>query len=230
MTTPTPQEQPAQHPYGPQQHEPDPTGFYGRRSPSPQDEAQPGQPPSGPYRPMGNVPGLPDKPPRPPAPTDVVTAFQLWAAIVLLGVVTAVLMTVMLIQDSDTLAQEWLRQMAQLDPEANPDEQQANLMANIAIGIAGLVMVGFAGLVQLFAVLMRRGRNWARVILTGLAAALVVIAIPTLFSAGATPNTLAFAASAIGIVHGVLAAGALVLMHRAESNAYFRPGSVRQEQ
>lgn len=169
----------------------------------------------------------PAAPPRPPAPTDVVTAYQLWTGMVALGVVAAVLMVLMMVQDVDSLAAEWVRQMAALDPQAPTGDDQARVMAYLAIGVAGLLLLGFTALVQLFAWLMRRGQNWARALLTGLAAALVVIAVPTLFSAGATPNLLAFATSAVGIVHGVLAAGAIVLMHRAESNAYFRwrPGS-----
>lgn len=162
------------------------------------------------------------KPPRPPAPTDVVTAFQLWTAIVLLGVVTSVLMTLTLLQNTDQFAQEWLRQVTALDPDAAPGDDQAQVMAYLAIGFAFFLMVGFAAVVQLFAWLMKRGHNWARVILTGLAAALVVIGLSALFGAANTPDTLAFATSAIGIVHGVLAVGAVVAMHKPDANSYFR--------
>jgi hypothetical protein len=182
----------------------------------------PYQQPPAPNPPAPNPPA-----PRPPAPTDVVTAFQIWTAIVLLGVVSAVLMTLLLLQNTDELAQEWLRQMQQAAPDTEVDEAQAQVMARVAIGIAGLILTVFAAVVQLLAFLMRRGRNWARIILTGLSTALIVMAVPTLLSASSTQGGLAFAVSAIGIVHRVFACGALILMHRKEANDYFRASQAR---
>lgn len=197
------------------------------------------QPPGSP-EPAGHSPAeASPQPPRDPAqntkqgtavppPHDVVTAFQLWVAVVALGVlIVPVRMIGMVLNIDDTTAMfmDQVEQQAALDLTYD----QARLWSYVIVGVAGLLLLLLFGVLLLIAYAMRRGKQWARVMLTAIAVVLVVFAVPSLFGSGAGGGVTGFADSALGIVQAVLAAGTVVLMHRDESNRYFMRGRMNAQ-
>ncbi len=68
---------------------------------------------------------------------------------------------------------------------------------------------------------MRKGKNWARMLLTMAGVFTVFSALPTGSAPGRASGTAALLMGGRGNLQAVAAIGAIVLMHRKESNAYF---------
>jgi hypothetical protein len=97
--------------------------------------------------------------------------------------------------------------------------ESAVTIAKVTTVIVGVI---FLGLYLLFAFKMRAGRNWARIVLTVLSG----LSILSSFSASAsvTVNGEVYKSSstqASGVIGGILAVVAIVLMYLSSSNQYF---------
>ncbi|GGC74466.1 hypothetical protein GCM10011410_29710 [Hoyosella rhizosphaerae] len=166
------------------------------------------------------------KRPRRTPPHDVITAFQLWLGILALGIATIPVRVLLMVQNLDDSTAVLLEQVEQQD-SLSLTEEQARMWATVAIGAVGVIFVLIFGALLVAAFAMRAGRPWARVVLTAVGIVLVVFAIPALFAGGQT-GVLPFVDSALGLVQAVLAVGAIIAMHREESNRYFA-GEKRRE-
>jgi hypothetical protein len=128
------------------------------------------------------------------------------------------------IGDRDALVDQLLSDMARRDAEFALTRSTAQLFLYAGLLIAVVIGVVVCTVVLVVAYQMRRGRGWARTILTVLGSFLVVLAVPSVFGLGTATGAVAVLAGGLAILGGVAAAGAIVLMHRRESNSYFLPG------
>jgi hypothetical protein len=154
-------------------------------------------------------------------PTDVGTAFQLWWGIAGFGIVNLMATIVTAIGQRGTYAQQLLDDMRARDPKVALKLSDVELL--VTAGFLGSAFVGLAvaGLVLLVAHKMRKGRFWARTLLTAIGAILVIVAVPTLFGLGDAHGPMAVVMGGAAIVQAVLAGGAIVLTHRPDANDYF---------
>ncbi len=194
---------------------------------------QPGQPdswPGTPQYPAGppQTPGQPGPYPAPPPaqehkpiPADVQTAFQLWFVVAALGVVYLVAALLFVYSDRTSFVDQLMDEFAK-QPDVTVTRSQAEqllVFGLVATGVFLTLVLG--GLTVLFDFKMRKGKNWARMLLTMAGVFTVFSAIPTVFGAGAATGTAALVMGGAGILQAVVAVGAIVLMHRKESNDYF---------
>ncbi len=91
-------------------------------------------------------------------------------------------------------------------------------MVVILTVVFGLAIVG---LLYLAVRKMCKGKNWARMALTMIGVFMTLSTLPTVFGVGVGGGGSGLALGVISIVQAVLTVGAIVLMHRRESNAYF---------
>jgi hypothetical protein len=98
--------------------------------------------------------------------------------------------------------------------------EQVLVVALIGSGVIITVLLG--GLTVLLALKMRRGRNWARMLLTMGGVLAVSSAVPSIFGFGAATGVGAFVMGGTSIVQAVAAIGAIVMMFRSDSREYFR--------
>ena len=186
---------------------------------------QPGYPQQGGYG-MPAYPGGPigayqgDPGPAPARPGTVVGAFWLWIAAAAAAVVSGVL-----VFTSDV----WAQALAVAGGRATISGVSVVTLISTVKTIAIVFMVIFVALYVLFAVKMLAGRNWARVVLTVLAALTIVGSFSaqasvtidgTVYSAGSS--------QALRWVQLGLALVALILMWLAPSNAYFSAVKARR--
>lgn len=68
---------------------------------------------------------------------------------------------------------------------------------------------------------MSRGKNWARMLLTFCGVFMLVSAIPVIFGLGGDGGAATLLFGGAEILQAVAAVGAIVMMHRKESNPYF---------
>lgn len=195
---------------------------HGQPDPWPGTPQYPAGPPQYPGQHPGQYPAPPEQREQRPAPTDVVTAFQLWFVVAALGVVYLVAALLFVNSDRvsfvDQLMDEFAKQ--QIDPLPTRAEVDQLLTLGL-IGTGVLLTLVLGGLTVLFAFKMRKGRNWARMLLTMAGVFTVFSALPTVFGAGPGGGAAALLMGGAGILQAVAAIGAIVLMHRKESNAYF---------
>ncbi|MBA0127457.1 DUF5336 domain-containing protein [Haloechinothrix sp. YIM 98757] len=177
------------------------------------------QDPQDPYDPARQPPPYPQAPQvdpntvqAPPRPKSVDTAFMLWMASVVIGIVSSLLSLI----SQDAINEESAERLG-----ATADQAEAGAAGGTLGIVIGLVIaVILAGL----AFAMRNGANWARIVLTvlggiGLLFGLLgLLTLPVYFAIG-------FVGALIGLLQiaslAVIAA-AIVFMFRAESNHYFR--------
>ncbi|WP_083886657.1 hypothetical protein [Actinoalloteichus spitiensis] len=216
-----------------------PQGPYQQGSPYPQGTPPPGGPGYGqppfpaapgygppPGQPGGGMPpagfGMAPPPLSDPErragrrPATVNTAFVLWMANAVLGILaaTAVFLTI------DTAV---ARQVAASGVSAELGETVIGF-ARSTVLVAATISALLAGLMILFVFMMRAGRNWARIVLTVLGALSVLGTLSDLGSLAAN-----FEIGGPGILLGILAVaqpllivGGVVMMYLADSNRYFR--------
>ena len=94
------------------------------------------------------------------------------------------------------------------------------LMTTIATVFAVLFAVVLVTVVLTFLILLRAGYRWARTVLTAGALTSIVVTASSLFGVQ-RPTTAALVYAGTGIVGAVLLTGGVVLLHRADANAYF---------
>lgn len=192
---------------------------------SPQYPAGPPQQPGG-YpqypTPPGQYPMPPAPPERRPVPADVQTAFQLWFAVAALGVVYLVAALLFVHSDRAAFVDQLMDELAKQQPDVAVSRSEVDQLLTLGLVGTGVILtLLLGGLTVLFAFKMRKGKNWARMLLTMAGVFTVFSAIPTIFGAGAATGTSALVMGGAGILQAVVAVGAIVLMHRKESNEYF---------
>lgn len=146
------------------------------------------------------------------APKEVQTAFRLWIANIVLGVVGS-LLSLLIFDD--------LVAMAELPPGVTPE--QAALGATVgAIFVAVLTLV-FLGLGLLFAFKMRAGRNWARITLTVLGAIAVLFSLLSFGSSSAVAGVglVGILSVVITVIQTLLIIAAIYFMFRPAAAQYF---------
>lgn len=173
-----------------------------------------------PHQAPGYLPPATTGPGR-PVPVDVQTAFQLWWGVAGLGVVYLFGALAMVYADRDAYTDQLLKDFAAQNVEVALTRSTAEQLLLVGLGITALLGFAVTALFLLFVYRMRRGRNWARMVLTMIGIFLLFSAIPTIFGFGAAGGGAAVVVGVAGIVQAVLAVGAIVLMHRRESNRYF---------
>lgn len=142
-------------------------------------------------------------------PREVDVSFWLWIA----SVVIALISTALSLLQLDTLRAASLEAASQggavLDPAAA--EQAANIGVIVGVVVALLLVVAQLAL----ALLMRRGRNWARIVLAVLAA-LTVLLLPLSVPTSTGPIL------AVTVIQTLLVLVATVYMFLPRANPWFR--------
>jgi hypothetical protein len=174
------------------------------------DVVHPNQPGDGDWD--GNLPPAPALQPDVaiPRPKAVDTAFQLSLASTAVGAVSTV---VTMLLDS-----EWLHQTVRQtlsDSGLATGETEVNTMISTFQVAIGLGVVVFVGLFVLFAMKMRAGRNWARIVLTVFAGISGVSFLSGLATAGAD------LALMWSLADAAFSLAAVFYMFRPESTKYF---------
>ncbi|MEE2059386.1 hypothetical protein [Rhodococcus artemisiae] len=167
------------------------------------------------------LPPTPDRstPADRPIPQDIVTAYQLWCGVLVLTVVTLLFGAYDLWNGRTDLVD----MMTEMTADTGTQElSRSDLDAAIPLVVILTVVFGLAivGLLYLVVRKMCKGRNWARMALTLIGVFMTLSTLPTVFGVGVGGGS-GLALGVISIVQAVLTVGAIVLMHRRESNAYF---------
>ncbi|WP_405486361.1 hypothetical protein [Nocardia sp. NBC_00511] len=166
-------------------------------------------------------PMLPPVGPR-PVPEDVGTACRLWYVALGVGVVQLIATLITQIGKREELAQQMFDQVKASQPTATLAQVQVwVVIVFVLVALFWLVLtgVGVAVVYQL-----GRGKGWARALLTGFGLFLILGAAGTMFGIASATGVASVVAGGAGIVQAVLAAGAVFLCYRAESDPYFRRG------
>jgi hypothetical protein len=141
-------------------------------------------------------------------PSSVNAAFWLYLAGALVGVVSTAVAAVLAFH---RLQQGVLPGALGQGASASPEVAIATLAVALTLGIVVVGLISVAAYV-VFAVLMRRGANWARIVLTVLSGIALVSGIVGLLSL-----------NLLNLVVTVLVVIAAVLLYAPASNAYFAP-------
>ena len=148
------------------------------------------------------------QPPAPPRPSEVTTAFWLWVANVVVGLV-AVAVTLFTLDDAVTAQ---VRDQLSANPNLRTVDARTLVRAFLIAGAVFTLL--FAGLKLFFLFKMRSGRNWARVTLTvfgGLSTVSTVIGLSVARALDA----------GLGVAQAVLIVAAIVFMFSGGARDYF---------
>jgi len=159
--------------------------------------------------------------PERPVPEDVGTAYQLWWAVVALSLAQVLVALAGVLLDRDAYIDQLARDLSARDPSLTATRSTIELVlyGGIAVGVA--IGVALGALTLLMAVQMRRGKAWARTVLTMAGTFLVLLAVPSLFGLGETTGAASMISGGLAILAAVAAVGAIVMMHRRASNEFF---------
>lgn len=191
---------------------------------SPVGDAPPAPPvtpePAAPAAAAGGYPAAPPPPPgafpayaaapsspveRPTSiPTTVNTAFWLYIASALLSVISGIITISLVGGDHAAIVRQL--QNSNADLHGQNIDTLANAAVGVAIGVSVVTLIFWAVTFVLFAFLMRRGANWARIVLTVLTA-LSLINIPN-----------GFGTAGLQVVLSIVA---VILIWLRPSNAWF---------
>lgn len=198
-----------QDPYG-RPPEGQPPQFDPAQQGYPQQGYPPGYPPPDyPQQPGQQGAAQPPAAPAGPPPQQVQTSFLLWAVIVLLQLVGIAL----------TFAErETLRAAAEEQARARDggriDPQAVDTIVTVGLVFGVVLAVLFAAAILVCAIFMRRGRNWARIVLAVLGGLLALFALVSLV--GGTVS-----AVVQSLLTLVVVIAALVLMFTEPANTWF---------
>lgn len=163
-----------------------------------------------------------DAPPPPrPAPVDVETARHLWWGVAGLGFISLVLTLFAVSGERSAFAQQLVDDVRAQDASLALTLETAESYLTGALVMMLVLGAGFTALFVYWVEKMRHRRLWARTLLTMIGTVTVMMALPQLFAFGVDGGTVSVVAGVAAILQGVLAAGAVYLMHRKESNSYF---------
>ena len=121
----------------------------------------------------------------------------------------------------EEFAQSLLDDLAAQDAAADMTVESTQSMVTVMLVVTVFVVLGFGALFLFWVKRMRAGKMWARMLLTVIGSFTVFTTILELFSIASSAGAMNIVMSVLGIGQGVLAAGAIYLMHRRESNEYF---------
>ncbi|MFZ2527694.1 MAG: hypothetical protein WAX14_08585 [Rhodococcus sp. (in: high G+C Gram-positive bacteria)] len=154
-------------------------------------------------------------------PVDVGTAYQLWCGVLIFGVVSTITSAVVMWRERHAFVDQMLAQMPAMSEADTPTRDQMLMLLPFGLGIAAVGGLVILGLLYLVVRQILRGKNWARMLLTLLGVFMTLSTVPTLFGVGAGTGAESWVLGIVGILQSVLTVGAIVLMHRRESNLYF---------
>ncbi|MBC2639406.1 MULTISPECIES: hypothetical protein [unclassified Rhodococcus (in: high G+C Gram-positive bacteria)] len=166
-------------------------------------------------------PPVPQQKPERPAPVDVGTAAQLLWAVAGLGLIQALAAMVFVVGEKSTFVDELMKNPSVTSGEVDMSRDSVESLFYVGIGFTVVLMLILTGLFVLFVHFMRKGRNWARMLLTIACVMMVVWTVPVLFGIGSDGSRTALALGGVQILQAVVAVGAVVLMHRKDANSYF---------
>ena len=166
-------------------------------------------------------PPVPQPKPERPAPVDVGTAAQLLWAVAVLGLIQALGAMVLVVGEKSTFVDELMKNPSFTSGEVDMTRDSVEKLFYVGIGFTVVLILILTGLFLLFVHFMRKGRNWARMLITIACVMMVVWTIPVLFGIGSDGTGTALALGGVQILQAVVAVGAVVLMHRKDSNSYF---------
>lgn len=148
---------------------------------------------------------MPEAPARGPRPSSVDISFWLWITYLAIGAINSV---IGFVERDRNRADAISAVIAQY-----PSMDRSMIDKVAAVVVVGVVVVGLVFVVAsaCFAVLMRGGRNWARIVLT------VVGSLSVLFLIGPVVTPLQ------ALFQLLLLAGAIVMMYQRSANDWFRP-------
>lgn len=158
-------------------------------------------------------------PQRPEPPQDLRTAVELWWVVAALGAI--VLITQMFFSgEMRELMWEMLEnQNDALADDARLSESELDSMMTMVKAMATVIGLLLVGAVAGLAWLMRRGKRWARILLTIVAVFLALQALMTFTAVGV--GGAAAVVAAVGTILGAVGAvGATVLSYREPVSAY----------
>lgn len=144
---------------------------------------------------------------------------QLWWGVAAFGVLRLIADAVDRFTHRHDLARQMYDQMREQQPQTSL--AQVELVVTLLEVVIVVFGLGLAVGVVAIAYQLRRGRLWARTLLEAAAAVLVLGAVGTLFGLS-SEGVAALLAGAAAILQAVLAAGAVFLCRRGESDAFFR--------
>ena len=156
-----------------------------------------------------------------PAPVDVETARHLWWGAVLIGALSALYSVWTLFGAREEFAQSLLDELAAQNAAADMTVESTQSMVTVMLVVTVFVVIGFGALFLFWVKRMRAGKLWARMLLTVIGSFIVFTTILDLFAIASSAGAMDVVMSVLSIGQGVLAAGAIYLMHRRESNEYF---------
>lgn len=162
----------------------------------------------------------------PPAePKEVTTSFWLWIASIVLGVIGAIVAFVNVGQITS--------EVAAASGGADVDSSAVTTAITAALVAGAVFAIVIVALQLLFAIFMRKGRNWARIVLTIFGAIGVVSALAGLAGGtsttinGQTIQTSGPVSIILSLVQAVIIVVAIVMFFRPPANAYFKAHSGR---
>ncbi|MGH3916438.1 MAG: hypothetical protein ACRDTC_23965 [Pseudonocardiaceae bacterium] len=151
---------------------------------------------------------------KPTRPKEVTISFWLWAGNALIGLVVIVVV----ISQYDTIRDVVLdgaREAAQRQGGI-VDERQLDVITTAVIVVFAVVFLAVSTAQLLFAVFMRNGRNWARIVLTVLGGLLLLVQLLSL--TGTAGGELALTALSTAVL-----VAAIITMYLPAANPWFHP-------
>lgn len=146
--------------------------------------------------------------PAGPAPTTVVRAVQLMFVSAALGA----LYTILFVANRDALRAQIL--------EADPNAQNVDTAVNGAVAFSIITGVVFTALWIWLALMVRQGKNWARI------TTWVLAGLGLLFALFDLINMLNALTATLSIIAGLVDLAIIVLLAMRPSNEYFKPRRV----
>ncbi|MEV0948040.1 hypothetical protein [Rhodococcus sp. NPDC049939] len=176
----------------------------------------------GPFPHDRQYPPARDPEPERPVPVDVGTAAQLLWVVAGLGLIQALVAMIAVVGEKSTFVDQLMNNPAIASSEGELSRSTVETLFYVGIGFTGVVILALTGLFLLFVRFMRKGRNWARMLLTVACGTIVVLTVPALFGIGSDGGgSVSLLLGGVQILQAVATVGAVVLMHRKDSTAYF---------
>ncbi|NLE79372.1 MAG: hypothetical protein GX610_07255 [Rhodococcus sp.] len=174
-----------------------------------------------PQQPYGQYSFPPEDEGQRPMPQDVGTAAQLWWVVAALGLLQFFVSIPAIWGERDTFIDQLMNDPSIAELEGDFTRETAETVLMASFGVAAVLALIVTGVFVLFVHFMRKGKNWARFVLTFLGIILVFSTLPVLFGFGAGEGAAAVLLGGVQILQAVIIVGAIVLMHRRESSNYF---------
>lgn len=154
----------------------------------------------------------PDDLSKPPRPRSLDQSFWCGVASVVIGFAMAIFSALLMpASDVDAL----LREVSRQQPTLSPDQIRGVYDAALIVTLVFMAII--AAVWILFLHQMRRGRNWARIVITVVGALWLLTTVPSVAAGGL--------GSVLSILQLIAIAATLVLAFRPDANAYLRSGS-----